>query len=1039
MRYFVDSDRNAAILLDGYIEIHRQTCNQDDCPLKQKVLKSNRMTKSLMSSDENLNEKYALLVQLLYKMFFHGIKKFPNDTSLRVSYAFFLLEKMRSKQQALQELNQAEQSKPPFDEQFIIYRYKKIIEDEIAETQNEGAGGLDVISELAFQNHLRQCQANIEKSALQHMEFWSQLSEDNPDLAKLNDLGSKINASVAHVEEHWNKLLKINPNMPKAMRLYGKFLIEIINDREAGEDLLERARMMMNTAAHKKTISLVNPTGNDEFSNDATPTVFISGDTEKFALITGVNLAAAAMFGYNKTELINRRVNMLMSQVYSKYHDSFIEDYLNNTDTKLANTNKEKFVFGKNKSNYIFPTYINIKAVPSILQGIQFISTFRMDKNLKNAAFVVTTPDGTIDAISSSCITMLKLDQKMVLQKKSNIEDFVPRVLKDRNTLFNQNLSAAKSFITVDFLYPKDSEYLSTPYETSGQLNCYLQDMVFLSGRVTAGMFFRFEKPPEKPISHIGPDKKIKIINFQFRYERDKPIIHGEYVEGSSSDINSAGQIDNTGFADDLINSALGSNLGDGDANGSAFGGVAGSARSRDPNFRQPDPEVKKIDYGAGIKILRLVNGRPSEIDERKGSEEDEEEENADNVSEVSKRTPNANELRKNEEDNGDDVSQKEFNTTFKSRKALNQVISDRRPPPSIRNLKWVANTLVLILVALAAIDYFITVREFNEIKQNLDVITKSNDRIAELQNIVSKSRDLYLLTLGISTDATEEDLREEIGTSATNVKTIVDALGLSSIPVSDAHRNLLTNNSVTMKLLISGDQTSTTMYNLDQATMQIISRALNLMNTPLASITSSNTDLFFVTYNNFNEFYEGLRNSSDMYVSELVDRTETKLEVFMVLLLVAAAALITALVILVPVFIRVNKSREEILSLFLDIPERTVKGLYTKCETFISNLQVGEDDDLVSEFDDSFERHRDEGDSELHPRKKRKKFKNSGKNQREYFVKILVAACCAQAFFIVGYFLSKNLLDQVNSISKEFNSTSMAESYFSFVNNVQR
>lgn len=186
-----------------------------------------------------MNEKYAVLIQVIYKMYFHGIKKFPNNTALRISYAFFLLEKMHSKQQALQELNQAEQNKPSFDEQFLIFRYKKIIEDEIAESQNDGQG-LDIVSEAAFQNSLRTLQANIEKSALLHMEFWSQLSEDNPDLAKLNDIGSKINSSVQYVEDNWAKLMKINANNAKAMRLYGKFLIEIINDKEAGDDLLEK-------------------------------------------------------------------------------------------------------------------------------------------------------------------------------------------------------------------------------------------------------------------------------------------------------------------------------------------------------------------------------------------------------------------------------------------------------------------------------------------------------------------------------------------------------------------------------------------------------------------------------------------------------------------------------------------------------------------------------------------------------------------------------------------------------------------------------
>lgn len=66
--------------------------------------------------------------------------------------------------------------------------------------------GLDVVSELAFKTHLMQCQSNIEKSAMLHMEFWSQLSEDNPDLNKLNDFGVKIHSSVNSVEDNWAKL-----------------------------------------------------------------------------------------------------------------------------------------------------------------------------------------------------------------------------------------------------------------------------------------------------------------------------------------------------------------------------------------------------------------------------------------------------------------------------------------------------------------------------------------------------------------------------------------------------------------------------------------------------------------------------------------------------------------------------------------------------------------------------------------------------------------------------------------------------------------
>jgi len=187
-----------------------------------------------------VNEKHALFIQLLYKTYTDAVMKFPKDVALRISYAFFLLEKMHSLQQALQELNAAETNGPSFDEEFIIFRYKKIIEDEIAESKNENQGGLDLVTESTFQNHLRQFQANIEKATLLYMEFWSQLTEETPDLAKLNDTGSKISAAVQTVEDNWVKLLKVNSNNANAMKLYGKFLLEIINDKEGGEDLLEK-------------------------------------------------------------------------------------------------------------------------------------------------------------------------------------------------------------------------------------------------------------------------------------------------------------------------------------------------------------------------------------------------------------------------------------------------------------------------------------------------------------------------------------------------------------------------------------------------------------------------------------------------------------------------------------------------------------------------------------------------------------------------------------------------------------------------------
>ncbi len=49
----------------------------------------------------------------------------------------------------------AEHCDPNLEEEFTIFRFKKIIEDQIAEKQDEGNGILDVVSEISFQNNYK--------------------------------------------------------------------------------------------------------------------------------------------------------------------------------------------------------------------------------------------------------------------------------------------------------------------------------------------------------------------------------------------------------------------------------------------------------------------------------------------------------------------------------------------------------------------------------------------------------------------------------------------------------------------------------------------------------------------------------------------------------------------------------------------------------------------------------------------------------------------------------------------------------------------
>ncbi len=124
------------------------------------------------------------------------------------------------------------------------------------------------------------------------------------------------------------------------MRLYGKFQLEILNDKEQGEEKLTQSRNLITMKTDKKKMPYG---GSDECSNDSTPTIILSTDQDKIGTITQINLTAASLFGYSKTELISmlrslyliyvkidRKINILMPLLISEKHHRFLEKFIDN-------------------------------------------------------------------------------------------------------------------------------------------------------------------------------------------------------------------------------------------------------------------------------------------------------------------------------------------------------------------------------------------------------------------------------------------------------------------------------------------------------------------------------------------------------------------------------------------------------------------------------------------------------------------------------------------------------------------------------------
>ncbi len=218
------------------------------------------------------------------------------------------------------------------------------------------------------------------------------------------DLGIRIDEQIKMVEYHWDKMQQIYPNTPKAIKLYAMFLIEVVNDKEAGNELLLKAK---DNSQIKANLEFPGGSGMDDMGGmnlqDGSPLVYISGENDRMGLISNINLSACRVFGYlRKEELLGKNVKVLMPPIYSHNHDEFVRTACMKSSEQI--TNKERSVYGRHTSGYIFPLSLQIRYFQSFLHGKQFAATLKTEKKAitSSVAYLIIDSQGKILEASSS-------------------------------------------------------------------------------------------------------------------------------------------------------------------------------------------------------------------------------------------------------------------------------------------------------------------------------------------------------------------------------------------------------------------------------------------------------------------------------------------------------------------------------------------------------------------------------------------------------------------------------------------------------------
>lgn len=161
--------------------------------------------------------------------------------------------------------------------------------------------------------------------------------------------------------------------------------------------------------------------------------IVVRATRDEAGSIVRVNLLFSSLFGFSKEEVLGKKINLLMPEIYSANHNDFLNRFLENSaqdqfyESKYLNVAQN--FYGKNRSGYIFP--MSSKVI-FLKEQLSFIATFVPQSITRTNMHIIANKEGVITDISATVIHFLKLDLSQIRKSRVLINDYIPNLLQEK-------------------------------------------------------------------------------------------------------------------------------------------------------------------------------------------------------------------------------------------------------------------------------------------------------------------------------------------------------------------------------------------------------------------------------------------------------------------------------------------------------------------------------------------------------------------------------------------------------------------------------
>jgi len=534
VKYNEVSNQRNDILLKGFIKLHTEFCIKEDCPLTK-----------FIKNKGNINVQKQCLLNYMTIYFNTAIKKFPSSKILKLFYIQFSYDNKYNLNSMKAILEEVKKMKSDLTEEYIIYCVEKEIIRMRLKEINEGTEAEEE-SLIIEQNYkkLRKYIVNITKLYVEFWGFFANNITNNLNSLKLYKLGQKLNLYLKEINHLWEDNLKnkkIDSENENNAVLYSKFLREVIWDQKKSEIIQKKISEEHNADGFRKlNDAATQPDNFENLLDNQDFIIFVNSNEKGKCNIMQYSNSLINLIGYQKQEIINKPLEILMPSIFVDGHDKVVEEYIKvmhlqkkpENESNYGNEKKKTFILIKNKIGYLVP--FNSKY--SIFNNNDFSNSFLIKSNLEPADaksiyayYILAKPDFSIESISSSSIHLgLTLD----LLKKYIIKlNILVRTNKDKKlNLFenyNEYLEEPKkvTWVYPKIIYPKNDKMKND--------NKDIEDLVKISNKKILNLQIIEKKYKEDEI--IG--FVFKFTEIKNKQDKDE-ILHKEFLPNYKNEIN---------------------------------------------------------------------------------------------------------------------------------------------------------------------------------------------------------------------------------------------------------------------------------------------------------------------------------------------------------------------------------------------------------------------------------------------------------------------------------------------------------------------